>query len=286
MEFGIFNLMGAREADKPTAQVFGEVAEQTRLADELGYATAWFAEHHFSQLLPVRIAADDGGALRGNHQEDPSRYRRCGIAALQPGAACRRGRHRRRAIERAAEAGHRRGLRALRVRAFRRRPRAEPRNDRRIRRDPRPRVEPGFFHLRGQALPDARDHIPARPVQKPLPIYVAGHTPAMFRAAARRGYRVMSSGRAGGANCSPSNMPTSPRRLLPKTYLWRARTSRSTAFRMSPAAGGGDALAENARYSRGSPPACGGARRSCAAHNWSTCRFRTSRRSRRSATIC
>ena len=32
MEFGIFNLMGAREADKPTAQVFGEVAEQTRLA--------------------------------------------------------------------------------------------------------------------------------------------------------------------------------------------------------------------------------------------------------------
>ena len=35
MEFGIFNLMGSREADKPTAQVFGEVAEQTKLADEL-----------------------------------------------------------------------------------------------------------------------------------------------------------------------------------------------------------------------------------------------------------
>ena len=48
MEFGIFNLMGSREADKPTAQVFGEVAEQTRRADELGYTTAWFAEHHFS----------------------------------------------------------------------------------------------------------------------------------------------------------------------------------------------------------------------------------------------
>ena len=40
MEFGIFNLMGAREADKPTAQVFGEVAEQTKLADELGYTIA------------------------------------------------------------------------------------------------------------------------------------------------------------------------------------------------------------------------------------------------------
>src|SRR6266576_6816542 len=48
MEFGIFNLMGAREADKSSAQVFGEVAEQTRLADELGYTIAWFAEHHFS----------------------------------------------------------------------------------------------------------------------------------------------------------------------------------------------------------------------------------------------
>src|SRR5437879_12875354 len=48
MEYGIFNLMGSREADKPTAQVFGEVAEQTRLADELGYTIAWFAEHHFS----------------------------------------------------------------------------------------------------------------------------------------------------------------------------------------------------------------------------------------------
>jgi alkanesulfonate monooxygenase SsuD/methylene tetrahydromethanopterin reductase-like flavin-dependent oxidoreductase (luciferase family) len=36
-------------------------------------------------------------------------------------------------------------------------------------------------------------------VQKPLPIYVAGHTEAMFRAAARHGYRVLSSGRVGGA---------------------------------------------------------------------------------------
>ena len=48
MEFGIFNLMGARETEKSAAQVFAEVAEQTRLADELGYHTAWFAEHHFS----------------------------------------------------------------------------------------------------------------------------------------------------------------------------------------------------------------------------------------------
>src|SRR6202165_4979845 len=48
MEFGIFNLMGSRDPEKPTAEIFAEVAEQTRLADELGYTIAWFAEHHFS----------------------------------------------------------------------------------------------------------------------------------------------------------------------------------------------------------------------------------------------
>jgi alkanesulfonate monooxygenase SsuD/methylene tetrahydromethanopterin reductase-like flavin-dependent oxidoreductase (luciferase family) len=48
MDFGIFNLMGARQPDKPTAQVFGEVVEQAKLADTLGYTIAWFAEHHFS----------------------------------------------------------------------------------------------------------------------------------------------------------------------------------------------------------------------------------------------
>ena len=40
MEFGIFNLMGSRDLEKPTAEVFAEVAEQTRLADELGYTIA------------------------------------------------------------------------------------------------------------------------------------------------------------------------------------------------------------------------------------------------------
>ena len=33
MEFGIFNLMGSRDPEKPTVEVFAEVAEQTRLAD-------------------------------------------------------------------------------------------------------------------------------------------------------------------------------------------------------------------------------------------------------------
>jgi len=56
-----------------------------------------------------------------------------------------------------------------------------------------------FFSYDGKhpQIPDT--HIPPRPVQNPLPIYVAGHTQAMFRTAARHGYRVLTSGRVGGA---------------------------------------------------------------------------------------
>jgi alkanesulfonate monooxygenase SsuD/methylene tetrahydromethanopterin reductase-like flavin-dependent oxidoreductase (luciferase family) len=56
-----------------------------------------------------------------------------------------------------------------------------------------------FFSYNGKHYQMPETHIPARPVQRPLPIYVAGHTQAMFRAAARHGYRVLSSGRVGGA---------------------------------------------------------------------------------------
>ncbi|MFI4949235.1 MAG: LLM class flavin-dependent oxidoreductase, partial [Alphaproteobacteria bacterium] len=56
-----------------------------------------------------------------------------------------------------------------------------------------------FFTYNGRHYRMPETHIPARPVQKPRPIYVAGHTQAMFRAAARHGYRVLSSGRVGGA---------------------------------------------------------------------------------------
>jgi alkanesulfonate monooxygenase SsuD/methylene tetrahydromethanopterin reductase-like flavin-dependent oxidoreductase (luciferase family) len=56
-----------------------------------------------------------------------------------------------------------------------------------------------FFSYNGKHYEMPETHIAARPVQKPLPIYVAGHTQAMFRIAARRGYRVLTSGRVGGA---------------------------------------------------------------------------------------
>jgi alkanesulfonate monooxygenase SsuD/methylene tetrahydromethanopterin reductase-like flavin-dependent oxidoreductase (luciferase family) len=56
-----------------------------------------------------------------------------------------------------------------------------------------------FFSYNGKHYQMPETHIAARTVQKPLPIYVAGHTQGMFRVAARHGYRVLTSGRLGGA---------------------------------------------------------------------------------------
>ena len=104
MEFGIFNLMGSRDPEKPTAEIFAEVAEQTRLADELGYAIAWFAEHHFSNYClcasPLMMVA---------HCASITKKIRLGTAVVvlplyNPGAAVGRDRNRRRAVERAPDA--------------------------------------------------------------------------------------------------------------------------------------------------------------------------------------
>ena len=61
MHFGIFNLMGYRDRAKPSHQTLAEVVEQTRLAEEVGFEMAWFAEHHFSNYCicpsPLLMAA-------------------------------------------------------------------------------------------------------------------------------------------------------------------------------------------------------------------------------------
>lgn len=198
MEFGIFNLMGARDPGTPTEQIFGEVAEQTRMADALGYTVAWFAEHHFSNYClcasplmmvahcaattqkirlgtavvvvplynPVRLAAEiaTADALSNGRLM-------LGIGAgYQPYEFERFGVNLAQNLEMTNEFADILDL------AFR--------ND--------------FFSYDGKHYRMPQTHIAARPVQKSLPIYVAGHTQAMFRAAARHGYRVLSSGRLGG----------------------------------------------------------------------------------------
>src|SRR2546427_5872993 len=199
MDFGIFNLMGSREADKPTAQVFGEVAEQTRLADALGYTIAWFAEHHFSNYClcasPLMMVA---------HCASITQKIRLGTAVVvlplyNPA---------RLAAEIATADALSNGRLMLGIGAG-----YQPYEFERFGTDIAQNLEMtdefcdildlafsrDFFSYQGKhyRMPDT--HIPARPVQNPLPIYVAGHTQAMFRTAARHGYRVLSSGRVGGA---------------------------------------------------------------------------------------
>jgi alkanesulfonate monooxygenase SsuD/methylene tetrahydromethanopterin reductase-like flavin-dependent oxidoreductase (luciferase family) len=198
MEFGIFNLMGAREPDKPAAQVFNEVAEQTRRADELGYSVAWFAEHHFSNYClcasPLMMVA---------HCAAMTKQIRLGTAVVvlplyNPA---------RLAAEIATADALSNGRLMLGIGAgyqpyeFERFGVDIAQNftmtdefceilDRALTQD--------FFSYEGRHYRIAETHIPVRSVQKPIPIYVAGHTQAMFRSAARRGYRVLTSGRVGG----------------------------------------------------------------------------------------
>src|SRR3984893_15373695 len=199
MEFGIFNLMGSRDPEKPTVEVFAEVAEQTRLADELGYAFAWFAEHHFSNYClcasPLMLVA---------HCASITKKIRLGTAVVvlplyNPA---------RLAAEIATADALSNGRLMLGVGAG-----YQPYEFERFGVDIKANLEmteefcdildrafsQDFFSYEGKHYQIPKTRIPARPVQKPLPIYVAGHTEAMFRAAARHGYRVLSSGRVGGA---------------------------------------------------------------------------------------
>ncbi len=48
MQFGVFATMQQRDLNLSSQDVFRNAVEITRFADELGYETAWFPEHHFS----------------------------------------------------------------------------------------------------------------------------------------------------------------------------------------------------------------------------------------------
>ena len=48
MQFGYFNLMQVRDPAKPPKAAFQECLAQVKLAEDIGFEMAWFAEHHFS----------------------------------------------------------------------------------------------------------------------------------------------------------------------------------------------------------------------------------------------
>ena len=249
MDFGIFNLMGSREAGKPAARVLGEVAEQTRYADELGYSTAWFAEHHFSNyclcaspLMMVAHCASITQRIRlGTAVVVLPLYNPARLAAeiatadalsngrlmLGIGAGYQPYEFERFGVDIARNLEMTEELCDILDLAFSR----------------------DFFSYSGKHYRIPETHIPVRTVQKPLPIYVAGHVQAMFRTAARHGYRVITSGRVDGvklleaqyadiaAAFAAENAP------LSKAHVTLNRFAHITRSRAD-----GMRFAENARY--------------------------------------
>jgi len=249
MEFGIFNLMGAREPNTSAAQVFSEVAEQTRAADQLGYSIAWFAEHHFSNyclcaspLMMVAHCASITSKIRlGTAVVVVPLYNPARLAAeiatadalsngrlmLGIGAGYQPYEFQRFGVDLAKNLEMTNEFADILDLAFSR----------------------DFFSYDGKHYKMPQTHIPVRTVQKPLPIYVAGHTQAMFKAAARHGYRVLTSGRVGGipllaeqyadvvAAYAAENVP------LEKAHMTLNRFAHITSSREE-----GMRFAENARY--------------------------------------
>jgi len=50
MHLGLFSIMPYRDRSKSPQSVFIETADQVRLAEQIGFEIAWFAEHHFSNF--------------------------------------------------------------------------------------------------------------------------------------------------------------------------------------------------------------------------------------------
>lgn len=68
MKFGLFNLMQRREATRPRGEVFTDMLDMVKLAEDIGFDIAWFAEHHFSDYSlcasPMLAAAWCANATR------------------------------------------------------------------------------------------------------------------------------------------------------------------------------------------------------------------------------
>ena len=48
MQIGLFNLLTKRDPTKASREIYGEMRDQVRLAEDVGFDAAWFTEHHFS----------------------------------------------------------------------------------------------------------------------------------------------------------------------------------------------------------------------------------------------
>jgi alkanesulfonate monooxygenase SsuD/methylene tetrahydromethanopterin reductase-like flavin-dependent oxidoreductase (luciferase family) len=68
MHFGLFCLNPQRDAAKSPREIYQETTDQVRLAEQMGFDIAWFAEHHFSNYClcpsPVTMATYMAGLTK------------------------------------------------------------------------------------------------------------------------------------------------------------------------------------------------------------------------------
>jgi alkanesulfonate monooxygenase SsuD/methylene tetrahydromethanopterin reductase-like flavin-dependent oxidoreductase (luciferase family) len=198
MDFGIFSLMGYRGADRPANLVVGEVIEQTRAADELGFAASWFAEHHFSNYAicpsplmmvtacaPVtkRIKLATGVVILPLY--NPARL----LSEIAFADALSNGR-----LVLGVGSGY------------------QPYEFERLQVDLGASkamlaefmeiihlgLTQDFFGFEGQHYRIPETHIAPRPVQAQLPVWLAGDSAELQRVAARKGWGAIIAGRTGG----------------------------------------------------------------------------------------
>ena len=65
MKLGLFNLMTQRDASVTPRRIIEDTVAMVKLADEIGFDIAWFAEHHFSNysVCPSPLMQFDRGYL-------------------------------------------------------------------------------------------------------------------------------------------------------------------------------------------------------------------------------
>ena len=68
MHFGLFCLNPQRDPAKRPREIFSETTDQVKLAEQIGFEIAWFAEHHFSNYClcpsPVTMATYMAGLTK------------------------------------------------------------------------------------------------------------------------------------------------------------------------------------------------------------------------------
>ncbi len=61
MELGLFSLMPQRDVSKPVGEIYKETIDLIRLAEDIGFDTAWLTEHHFGNYCmcpsPLMLAS-------------------------------------------------------------------------------------------------------------------------------------------------------------------------------------------------------------------------------------